>query len=58
MRIANRCLHAIVILSALAPPAMAEAPSTKTVEIDSPAVGRKLKYTIALPANYEASVER
>src|SRR3954467_4556609 len=58
MKNAIRCLHAIVFASALASPARAEAPSTKTVEIDSPAVGRKLKYTIVLPADYESSVER
>lgn len=58
MRIAILRLLAIVLLSAPASPALAEAPSTKTVEIDSPAVGRKLKYTIALPANYESSDKR
>src|SRR5262245_58751543 len=30
----------------------------KTVEFDSPSVGRKMKYNIVLPARYEQSTER
>ncbi len=58
MRIATLYLYAIVLLSTQASTATAEPPTTRTVEMDSPAVGRKMKYTIALPANYESSGKR
>jgi S-formylglutathione hydrolase FrmB len=45
---------------ALPAPAAADAPAlpVKTVEFDSPAVGRKMKYNIVLPANYDQSTDR
>src|SRR5262245_41856097 len=38
--------------------ALAQPLPVKTVEFDSPAVGRKMKYNIVLPANYEKSSDR
>jgi S-formylglutathione hydrolase FrmB len=38
--------------------AQAPAPAYKTVEFDSPSVGRKMKYNIVLPAQYAESSER
>src|SRR5262245_45686751 len=39
-------------------PALAQALPVKTIEFDSPAVGRKMKYNIVLPASYEQSKEQ
>jgi S-formylglutathione hydrolase FrmB len=39
-------------------PALAQAPSVKTVEFSSESVGRKMKYNIVLPAKYEQSADR
>src|SRR5262245_31994670 len=39
-------------------PAPAQPLPVKTVEFDSPSVGRKMKYNLVLPAGYEKSTER
>src|SRR3954453_22670102 len=58
MKTAALHLQALIFLAALSSSAPAGPPSTKTVDVESPSVGRKLKYTIALPANYESSGKR
>src|SRR4051812_32688923 len=44
----------------LLPPLSAQAQPlpVKTVEFDSPSVGRKMKYNVVLPAKYQQSTER
>ena len=37
---------------------MPQPASVKTVEFDSPSVGRKMKYNIVLPVKYEQSKNR
>lgn len=54
-----RPFAALVALAAFLPVSVAqEARPVETVEFDAPAVGRKLKYNIVLPAGYETSARR
>jgi putative tributyrin esterase len=55
-RLAFLCaLTLCLVVADLAP---AQAPAVKTVEFDSPSVGRKMKYNIVLPAQYDESTDR
>jgi putative tributyrin esterase len=52
-------LVAFVVLWLLVPgAALGQALPVKTVEFQSPAVGRKMKYNVVLPAKYEQSTDR
>lgn len=51
-------LSALALFLVLPDLVRAQAPAHKTVEFDSPSVGRKMKYNIVLPDNYENSTER
>ena len=62
LKTATLCLAALIALAAPAglrgqdaPPA---APAVKTVEFEAKSVGRKMKYNVILPANYEANEDR
>jgi S-formylglutathione hydrolase FrmB len=57
---ASRFSFLVLAAGCLLAPATAPAaePAAKTVEFDSPSVGRKMKYNVVLPANYETSRER
>lgn len=50
-----RAFLALAMSLALAGPAVAAGPTVKEVTFDSPAVGRKMAYKVALPAGYETS---
>ncbi|HEV8063031.1 MAG TPA: alpha/beta hydrolase-fold protein [Gemmataceae bacterium] len=51
-------LGALVVCLLLPELVQAQALPVKTVEFDSPSVGRKLKYNIVLPEKYDASTDR
>ena len=51
-------LGALIACLVLADFAPAQAPPVKTVEFDSPSVGRKMKYNIVLPEKYDQSTDR
>lgn len=68
MRMRARCLRVMALFVLLAPaaaraqanagPATAPALAVKTIEFEAKSVGRKMKYNIVLPENYEATQDR
>ena len=58
MTLARRLTIALVLTVALAASAAAQALDLRTVEFNSPAVGRMMKYNILLPRNYTTSTDR
>lgn len=53
-----RMIPAFLILIVATGGVRAQAPAMKTVEYESPSVGRKLKYNIALPKGYDEGGDR
>jgi S-formylglutathione hydrolase FrmB len=54
-----RCLRCLAVVAFLFPSAaFGQALPVKTVEFDSPSVGRKMKYNVVLPAKYDQTTDR